>query len=89
MREIENLKDFLRSEHYTENEVEGICEKVFNKNHYLMRKFMIRMRLRQDKDIANLPHIWNRWKDYVAIRKLIKYQFQYMHNRVNSSKVDL
>ena len=54
-----------------------------------MRKYMIRMRIRNDPEKSNLPHIWQRWKDFVAIRKLIKYQFRYMHNRVTNVKGDL
>ena len=45
---------------------------------------MIRLRIRQDSEKKQLPHIWQRWKDYVAIRKLIKYQFRYMENRLTS-----
>ena len=51
-----------------------------------MRKYMIRMRLRHDEEKSGLPHVWQRWKDFVAIRKLIKYQFRYMHNRVTDQK---
>jgi hypothetical protein len=88
-REIESMKEFLRSEHYTEPEIEKICAKVFNRNEHLMKKYMIRMRIRHDPVNRNMPHIWQRWKDYVAIRKLLKYQFNYMHNRVTGQKGDL
>ena len=88
-REIESMREFLRSEHYTEPEIEKMCAKVFGRNEHLMKKYMIRMRIRHDPVNRNMPHIWQRWKDYVAIRKLLKYQFNYMHNRVTSQKGDL
>lgn len=58
MRDIENMKEFLRKEKYTEPEIEMIHNGVIARNDGLMRKYMTRLRIRQDKDRKNLPIIW-------------------------------
>lgn len=45
MREIENLKDFLRSEKYTEGEIETIYEGVCDRNEGLMNKYLCRFNI--------------------------------------------
>jgi hypothetical protein len=42
-KEIDNLKDFMKSEHYTEDEIDKIYDDVCDKNEFLMKKYMIRM----------------------------------------------
>jgi hypothetical protein len=47
MREIENMKDFLRQEKYTEDEVEKIYDDVCSRNEGLMRKYILRLKITQ------------------------------------------
>ena len=71
--EIKNLQDFMRAQHYTEDDIEETFKHVDSYNDFLMKKYMIRMRIKQDPDRKNLPLLWNRWREYCAIRKLVKY----------------
>jgi hypothetical protein len=54
-----------------------------------MQKYMARMRMRLDPKKKVVPVIWNRWKQYVGIRKLVKYQIQQMENNCDNVKADL
>ena len=45
MREIENMKDFLREEKYTEDEVENIYDGVCSRNEGLMKKYILRLKM--------------------------------------------
>jgi hypothetical protein len=47
MREIENMKDFLREEKYTEDEVDKIYDGVCSRNEGLMRKYILRLKMTQ------------------------------------------
>lgn len=89
MREIDNLRELMLQEHYTPKEIDDICKKVSTKNDHLMEKYIKRIRLTQDKDKKLLPAVWNRWRGFVGIRKLIRYQFKFMENNTNNVKADL
>lgn len=45
IREIENMKDFLRQEKYTEAEIEKIYDGVCNRTEGLMRKYIARLKI--------------------------------------------
>jgi hypothetical protein len=62
MRTIENLKDFMRSEHYTEQEIKLKCKTWFDKNQNLLNKYMARWRMRLDPRRRIMPVVWNRWR---------------------------
>ena len=89
MKEIENLKEFMRKEHFTEKEIQLKCKEWFGRNEHLMKKYMTRMRLRLDPKKRIMPAVWNRWKQYVGMRKLIKYQVKQMENNCHNVKADL
>ena len=74
-KEIENLKDFMKKEHYTEREIEKFFDDVSSTNEHLMKKYILRMKFRQDENKKVIPVVWNRWREYVGMRKLIKFQF--------------
>ena len=62
MKEIDNLKEFMRSEHFTEQEIKLKCREWFGKNEFLMNKYISRMRMRQDLNKKLIPKVWNRWR---------------------------
>ena len=88
-RDIENMKEFLRKEKYTEGEIDMIYNGVCTKNEGLMKKYMIRMRIARDQDQRLLPIVWQRWREYVAVRKSVRYQFRICHNQVQDGVADL
>lgn len=79
----------MRSEHFTEDEIENQFNDVCTKNDHLMKKYLLRMKHFSDDDNKLLPIVWNRWREYVGIRKLIKYQFRMMANQTHNVKADL
>lgn len=79
----------MKSEHYTEDEIEKFFAAVNDKNEHLMNKYITRMKIAQDPVNKTLPIIWNRWKQFVAMRKLVKYQFNFCHNNIENQKADL
>jgi hypothetical protein len=83
-REIENLKEFMAQEGYREDEVDKIVSGIDKNNKHLMEKYMRRMRLMIDGDRKLLPIVWNRWRQYVAMRKLIRYHLKHCQNMVHS-----
>lgn len=88
MQTIENLKDFMRAEHYTEQEIKLKTREWFGKNEMLLGKYIARMRMRQTEKKL-IPKVWNRWRQYVGMRKLIKYQVRQMENYTHNVKADL
>jgi hypothetical protein len=89
MVEIENLKDFMRQEGFTEKEIQVKCKDWFGKNEQLMKKYMARMRNRLDPKKRGLLAVWNRWRQYVGIRKLFKYHMLQTENNCHNVKADL
>ena len=76
------MREFLRKEKYTEGEIDMIYDGVCTKNEGLMKKYMIRMRIARDPNQRLMPIVWQRWREYVAVRKSVRYQFRICHNQV-------
>lgn len=89
MRQIENMKEFLRNEKYTESEIEILYEGVCDRNEGLMRKYLTRLRLNQEPKKRVLPIVWQRWREYVGIRKLLKFQLNRCQNAIEPGKADM
>jgi len=88
-REIENLKAFMRAEHYTEDQVEEMYDKVKARTEGVMRKHMMRLRIGKDPSKRLLSVVWNRWRYFVGNLKLLKYQLRTCYNNAQSRKADL
>lgn len=46
MKEIDNLKDFMKGEHYTDLEINKFVNDVSQQNEFLMKKYMTRLMIR-------------------------------------------
>lgn len=88
-REIENLKQFMRDQHYTELEVNKYVSDVCKQNEYLMNKYMTRFRYMRDPNKKLLPQVMDRWKGFVAIRKNVKHQFRFIANFKENQKAEM
>jgi hypothetical protein len=89
MRDIENMKQFMRDQHYTEDEIEKFYDTVSRQNDYLMKKYMTRFKYINDPKKRLLVFVVDRWKGWVAIRKNVKHQFRYLANYKESRKAEL
>ena len=79
----------MRKEHYKEFEIQMTYNKVCKENDDLMKKYMMRFKLLQNKDRRILMILWNRWREFVGIRKLLKHNFKFCHNSTRDTKADL
>ena len=70
----------MKKEHYTEREIETFYDHVCDTNEMLLKKYITRLQMRQDETKSLMPVVWNRWREYVGMRKLIKWQFNRCHN---------
>jgi hypothetical protein len=90
-RETENLKEFMRAERFSEHAVEQVVRKAHDTNRHLMNKYMIRMKLKPGVcgRAPYLPHVFDQWKQYVALRKMYRETFRECWNRTNNVRADL
>ena len=88
-REVENLKSFMRHEQFDENHVEEVVNKAEKGTTDLMLKYASRMRIKRHQDKRILPWFLDRWKKYVALRKLYRHIFRNCYNRTNNVRADL
>lgn len=79
----------MLQEGYTPREAEETIRRVGQENQELLDKYAKRMLIFQDKDRRILPIVWNRWKYYVGMRKLIKYHLKQCNNATDNVKADL
>jgi len=45
-----------------------------------MRKYIIKMQMKISINKKYLPYCWEKIKSYVALRRLVRYQFRFCHN---------
>jgi hypothetical protein len=88
-KEIENIKDFMKDQHYTNLEVNKFYNDVCNTTENLMKKHMIRMKYKLDPTKRLLPIVMDRWKGFVQVRKNVKYQFKFLDNFKENRKAEL
>ena len=69
----------MRKEAHTEDEIKEVMNKVNWRTNGLLRKYIIRWRMKYTEK-KHFPYIFDRWKMYVAMRKLFRYEFKYSQN---------
>lgn len=78
----------MRQEHYSEDHIQEYMKRVNWMTNGLMRKYIIRWRIKYTQK-KYFPYIIDRWKQYVRIRKMVRYQFRFCQNQVHNVKSDL
>jgi hypothetical protein len=78
----------MRSQGYTEKEIDEFAEraKMFSKT--LMAKTIARLR-HVDGDTYLKPKMFDRWRQFVHMRKLLRYILRNMENKLKPVKADL
>ena len=80
-REIMNLREFMRSERFTEDEINAKVKKVADRNDQTMIKYYKRWYIQTNtSDKKIMPWFFDRWKKYVQLKKLYKYAFRVAYN---------
>lgn len=80
MRKIENLKAFMRKEHYSEQEIDKFYKDVCERNDSIMKKYLTRALMFQNDKMKHMPEIMHRWKMYTALRKMLRHHFRFCNN---------
>ena len=82
-----NLKEFMRSENITEEEITATDNKVKEYNQFLMEKALKRFRITKEdkKAVGALEH----WKKWIATKNLFNYYVKEGNNVTQFGKCDL
>ena len=82
-----NLKEFMRSENFTEEEIAAKDAKVKEYNKYLMDKALRRFKIsKADKKIVGALEHWKKW---IATKRLFNYYVKEGNNQTMFGKCDL
>ncbi len=85
---VECLKDLLRKQGYTENQIAEAANKGKNYHNGLLAKAIARMQHYND-DLYVKPKMFDRWRQYVHLRRLFRYWGNYVNKRSEFIKCDI
>ena len=71
---MHNLIEFMRDEHYTEDEINRLKKDAKDFNDHLMHKTILRFKAGKEKQAAIM--LLEHWKMMIAVKKMFKY---YIH----------
>ena len=86
-RMLRNLKDFMRLEGFTEEEIKEKVNKISLENQQKLEKVIKRWKLPKDKRV--LIKCFDHWLMWLKMRKLMKHKLRFCNNMLNPSKCDL
>jgi len=76
------MQHMMRDEGYTNLEVESALDKSKARALQLLRRSVTRMS-------SSKGYVFDRWRQFVKVRKLIRYLLRTMENQLSPIKVDL
>jgi len=86
-RTIKNLKDFMRKEHYTEEEILAWTTSAFDgatgQMHWLCK------RLQQPKENKVMQRCFDHWRFWLKVKRVMKYHLRFCNNQVQPVKCDI
>lgn len=72
--DVKNLKGFMDQQGYTSKEIEVISDKCKDRSKELIARAVARMKAYHTEDDAYLlPKMFDRWRTFIKIRKLVKH----------------
>lgn len=86
-RMLKNLEQFMRDEGYTEDEIKNIVDKVKQSGN--QRMLWALKRLQMDPEKRSQFYCYEKWKQWVRMRKLMKYQLRFCNNMCKPVICDL
>ena len=86
-RTITNLKAFLQSEHYTDEEIAALCKDVFQRGEDQM-KWLI-LRLKQPKTNRVMQRCFDHWVFWLKVKRAMKYHLRFCSNQVAPVRCDI
>ena len=86
-RLMHNLIEFMRDEHYTEEEIAGMKKRAADYNLHLMHKTILRFKAGKAKKEAIM--LLEHWKMMIAVKKMFKYYIEFGNAAVTYGKCDM
>ena len=86
---VQNYKNYLLDQGYTKHEVDEVTQWAKGRSKELLARSVARLTILDKEDDAYLkPKMFDRWKQFVKMRKLIRYLLNNMENSLQASKAD-
>lgn len=86
---FENCKNFLRDQAYTPSEVSDISDWAKGRTRELLARSVARLQhYSKSTDLYLKPKMFDRWKMFVKIRKLVRYLLRNMENKLHPVRAD-
>jgi hypothetical protein len=82
-----NLIEFMRDEHYTEDEINRLKKQAAEYNDYLMHKTILRFKAGKENSAAIM--LLEHWKMMIAVKKMFKYYIHFGNAQVTWGKCDM
>lgn len=86
-RLMHNLTEFMREEHYTEEEIATLKKRAADYNLHLMHKTVLRLKAGKAKKAAIM--LLEHWKMMVAVKKMFRYYIEFGNAQVTYGKCDM
>lgn len=86
-RLMHNLIEFMRDEHYTEEEINRLKKAAADYNDYLMHKTILRFKAGKENSAAIM--LMEHWKMMIAVKKMFKYYIHFGNAQVTWGKCDM
>ena len=88
--DVHNLKALMDKEGFTQNEIDEVADKAQDKGLDLIARAVGRWKhYTYDDDKYLIPKMFDRWRQWVAFRKILRHWLDYIGNRQNHVKADL
>ena len=86
-RLMSNLTDYLKNEHFTDEQIIYIKNNLVEHNKHIMMKAVLRFKIKkEDKCVIKCMEHWKMW---IKIKKLFKYHLEKANNQVDFGKCDM
>ena len=88
--DVHNLKGMMASEGFTQNEIDDIADRAKGKSLELLAKAVGRWKhYTYEDDKYVIPKMFERWRQWIAMRKIVKHWLSYIGNKQHHVRADL
>ena len=88
--DVENLKNLMKDEAFTKAQIDEIAEKASQKGLELLSRAVARWKhYDAETDSYLIPKMFDRWRHFVAVRKIVKHWLGFIENRQQHVKCDI
>ena len=84
-----NLKNLMADEGFAPHQIEEVSSSAVDKSKELLAKSVARWKHWNGTDDYLKPKMFDRWRQYVKMRKIVKHWLDFLTNRQQHQKADL